>query len=191
MFIVKLDVLTNPPTRTHLNVVGGLASLNSSESYANGSLLPTGSPMLDRSTNWGLIKRFSTKGREGSSALGGSRPRGRKTLIKNPLAVGLKCSEGNHLKNHNMSCYQSSIVTTSGASEPQRSARVGGSGVKTGSNVAGPLRSSSSDRKGTGVVEEAPITLSITGAKNCGPRRRQRATWSPDVIIKSTTVRFM
>jgi hypothetical protein len=28
--------LTNPPTRTHLDVVGGLASLNSSESYANG-----------------------------------------------------------------------------------------------------------------------------------------------------------
>jgi hypothetical protein len=38
-----------------------------------------------------------------------------------------------------MSYYQSSIVTTSGASEPQRSAEVGGSGVKTGTNVAGPL----------------------------------------------------
>jgi hypothetical protein len=165
-----------PPKRTHLDVVRGLASLNSSESYANGRLLPTGSPMLDRSTNWGLTKRFSAKGRAGSSASDGSRPRGRKTLIKNPLAVGLKCSEGNHLKNHNMSYHQLSIVTTSRASECQWSAGVGGSGVKTGSNVAGPFRSSLSDREDTGMADQAPVTLSNTGAKNFGPRRRQRAT---------------
>jgi hypothetical protein len=147
--------------------------------------------MFRRSTNWGLTKRFSTKGRAGSLALGDSHPREKKTLIKNPLAVGLKCSEGDHLKNHNMSCYQSIIVTTSGASEPQWLAGVGGSGVKTSSNVAGPLQSSSSDHEGTGVVEQALITLSITGAKNCGPRRRQRATWSPDVILSRVIVRVL
>uniref|UniRef100_A0A2S2QBD5 Uncharacterized protein n=1 Tax=Sipha flava TaxID=143950 RepID=A0A2S2QBD5_9HEMI len=89
-----------------------------------------------------------------------------------------------------MNCYKSCIPTTSGASEPQRPAGVGGSGVKTGTNVAGPLRSSSSDREGTGVDDQAPATLYITGAKlmNCGPRRRQRATWSPEVILASTAV---
>ena len=89
-----------------------------------------------------------------------------------------------------MSSCISSIVTASGASEPQRPAGVGGSGVKTGTNVAGPLRSSSSDREGTGVDDQAPATLYITGAKlmNCGPRRRQRATWSPEVILASTAV---
>jgi hypothetical protein len=65
---------------------------------------------------------------------------------------------------------------------------VGGSDVKTGPNVAGPLRSSSNDREGMGIIDQAPVILSITGAKNCGPYRRQRATWSPDVIHKSTTV---
>jgi hypothetical protein len=86
-----------------------------------------------------------------------------------------------------MSCYQSSIVTTSGASEPQWSTGVGGSGVKTGSNVANPLQSSASDRVSTGVANQAPVTLTITGAKtkNCGSHRRQqhRATWSPNVIF--------
>jgi hypothetical protein len=51
------------------------------------------------------------------------------------------------LKSYNMSYYQSSIVTTSGASEPQRSSEVGSSSVKTGSNVAGLLWSSSSDHE--------------------------------------------
>jgi hypothetical protein len=89
-----------------------------------------------------------------------------------------------------MNCYKSCIPTTSGASEPQRSAGVDGSGFKTGSNVAGPIRSSSSDREGTGVADQAPVTLSITGVKtkNCGPLRQQRATWLPDVIFALTTV---
>jgi hypothetical protein len=85
-------------------------------------------------------------------------------MIKNPLAVGLKCSEGNHLKNHNMS-YLSSIVTASGASEPQWSAGVDCSSVKTDSNVAGSLRSLVSDREGTWVADQAPVTLTISGTK--------------------------
>jgi hypothetical protein len=58
-----------------------------------------------------------------------------------------------------------SIVTTPGASEPQGSAVVGGSSVKTGSNVAGPLRSSSNDREGAGVASQAPVTLADTSAE--------------------------
>jgi hypothetical protein len=75
-----------------------------------------------------------------------------------------------------MSYYQSSIVTTSEASEPQWFAEVSGPDVKTGSNVAGSLRSSASDRKGTGVADQAPVTLCITGGKteNCKPHRRRR-----------------
>jgi hypothetical protein len=65
-----------------------------------------------------------------------------------------------------MHCQKSTLGTTSGASEPQRSAGVGGSGVKTGTNVAGPLRSSSSDREGAGVVVQAPATLPTTGTRN-------------------------
>ncbi|XP_050066461.1 uncharacterized protein LOC126555603 [Aphis gossypii] len=55
-------------------------------------------------------------------------------------------------------------VTAPGDSDPQVPAVVGGSGVAAGSNVAGPLRSSSIDREGTGVASQAPVTLATTSA---------------------------
>lgn len=57
------------------------------------------------------------------------------------------------------------IVTTPGASEPQGSALVGGTGVKAGSNVVGPLRSSPNDHEGTGVASLAPATPNTTSAE--------------------------
>lgn len=56
-------------------------------------------------------------------------------------------------------------VTTPRTSEPQGSAVLGGFGVKAGSNVAAPLRSSSSDRDGAGVASQALGTLNITSAE--------------------------
>ena len=56
------------------------------------------------------------------------------------------------------------IVTAPGDSDPQVPAVVGGSGVKAGSNVAGPLRSSFNDREGAGVASQAPATLTTTRA---------------------------
>jgi len=55
-------------------------------------------------------------------------------------------------------------VTAPGDSDPQVPAVVDGSGVTAGSNVVGPLRSSSNDRDGAGVAKQAPATLAITSA---------------------------
>ncbi|KAL4082661.1 hypothetical protein QTP88_029722 [Uroleucon formosanum] len=55
-------------------------------------------------------------------------------------------------------------VTAPGDSDPQVPAAVSGSGVKAGSNVAGSLRSLSSDREGAGVASQAPTTLTSTRA---------------------------
>lgn len=64
-----------------------------------------------------------------------------------------------------MEVFEQNIVTTPGASEPQGSAVVSGSGVYTGSQVAGSPRSSSNDREGAGVASQALATLSTTSAE--------------------------
>lgn len=46
---------------------------------------------------------------------------------------------------------------------------VGGSGVTAGSNVAGPLRSSSNDRECAGVASQAHVTLNATRAETVVP----------------------
>lgn len=56
------------------------------------------------------------------------------------------------------------IFTTPGVSVPQGAAVVGGSGVKSRSNVAGSLRTLSGDRESEGVVSLAPSTLNATSA---------------------------
>jgi len=61
------------------------------------------------------------------------------------------------------------IVTAPGDSDPLVRAAVGGSGVKAGSNVAGSLRSSSSDREGVRVASQAPATLPTTSADETVP----------------------
>lgn len=58
-----------------------------------------------------------------------------------------------------------SIVTTLGASEPHWSAGVGGSGVKIESNVAGPLRSTSSERESVRIASQASATLFPTSVE--------------------------
>jgi len=67
-----------------------------------------------------------------------------------------------------MDVFEQNIVTTPGASEPQGSAVVSGSGVYTGSQVAGSPRSSSDNREGTGVASQAPETLDTTSAEEAG-----------------------
>jgi len=56
-------------------------------------------------------------------------------------------------------------VTASGDSDPQVPAAVSGSGVTAGSNVAGSLRSSTSDRECAGVASLAPATFQTTSAE--------------------------
>jgi len=56
-------------------------------------------------------------------------------------------------------------VTAREGEASQESAVVGGSGVRTGSNVAGPLRSLSANRDGTGVASQAPATPKSTRAE--------------------------
>ena len=74
--------------------------------------------------------------------------------------------ESKPFKKSNMESKRRNIGTTSGASEPQRSAGASGSGVKTGSSVGGSLRSSSSNREGAGVASQAPAILSTTSAED-------------------------
>lgn len=57
------------------------------------------------------------------------------------------------------------LVTAPGGSDPQVPAAVGGSGVTSGSNVAGLLRSSSNDRESAGVSSQALATLPTTRAE--------------------------
>jgi len=73
-----------------------------------------------------------------------------------------------------MDVFEQNIVTTPGASEPQGSAVVGGSGLETGSNVAGPLRSLSNDREGAGVASQAPATLTSTSAEKQNESKSSR-----------------
>ncbi|KAE9528770.1 hypothetical protein AGLY_012345 [Aphis glycines] len=80
------------------------------------------------------------------------------------------------------------IGTTPGASEPQGSAVVGGSGVKAGSNVTGPLRSSSCDREGAGVASQAPATLATTSAETVVHERKTLADRLLESKAKPTQV---
>lgn len=68
-----------------------------------------------------------------------------------------------------MEAVNGNIVTAPGVSDPQVPAVVGVSGVNPGSNVAGPLRSSSDNRESAGVVSQAHATLKTTSAEATMP----------------------
>jgi len=75
----------------------------------------------------------------------------------------------------NMNSQNDSIVTSPRDQATQETAAVGGPEVTPGSNLAGPMRSSSNNREGTEVDSLAPATRSTTSAET--KKLRTSQTW--------------
>lgn len=85
-----------------------------------------------------------------------------------------------------MSSSNKNIVTASGTSVFQRLVGAGGSGIKPGSNVAGPLRSSLNDRESTAVVSQAPVTWTSKSLE--GKKKKARKIEIPQEVYAKEIV---